>query len=159
VQTNQTAFSYPGTELLLTTGDGTVKILDYPSMTSLHTIAAHTSSCYAIDLAPTGRYLAVGGSDALLTLWDTRDFVCQRSLDRMTGSVKSVGFSFDGNYVVGGADEGSGLDIAHVETGEYVYRVETGGPAPVVQWHPSRYVLAYGDLGGLKIVGAVGGVL
>ncbi len=100
----------------------------------------------------------MGGSDALVTLWDTQNFVCQRSLSAMTGPVRSISFSFDGSYVVGGSDEGTGLDIAHVETGEYVYRVETPWPAPCVQWHPNRYVLAYsGDPAGLKIIGGVTG--
>lgn len=72
--------------------------------------------------------------------------------------MRSVGFSWDGAYVVGGGDEGTGLEIAHVETGEYVCRVETGAPPLFVAWHPSRYWLAYsGDAMGLKIVGAAGG--
>ena len=29
----------------------------------------------------------------------------------MVGSVKSVGFSWDGSFVVGGSDEGTGLEI------------------------------------------------
>lgn len=78
----------------------------------------------------------------------------------MQGGVKAVSFSWDGSYVVGGSDEGVGLDIAHVETGEYVGTVATGQPAPCVAWHPSRYWLAYsGDPTGLKIVGAAGGNL
>jgi len=35
VQTNQIVFSNGGDELILTTGDGQVKILDYPSMVML----------------------------------------------------------------------------------------------------------------------------
>lgn len=78
----------------------------------------------------------------------------------MTGAVRTVSFSWDGSYVVGGSDEGNALEIAHVESGEYVTRVETTQPAPCVAWHPTRYWLAYsGDSAGLKIVGAAGGVL
>ena len=77
----------------------------------------------------------------------------------MTGAVRSVSFSWDGAYVCGGGDEGSGIEIAHTETGEYVWKVETGTPTPCVAWHPSRYWLAYsGDSMGLKIVGAAGGM-
>jgi THO complex subunit 3 len=158
VQTNNTAFSWSGKELLVTGGDGTVKILDYPSMAVLHTLNAHTSSCYSLELSPPGTYLAIGGTDALLTLWDTTDWVCQRSLDKMTGPVKSLSFSFDGSYVVGGSDEGSGLDIAHVDSGEYVHRVDCG-PAPVVQWGPRDYSLAYSvseGSGGLRIINGSG---
>lgn len=92
----------------------------------------------------------------------------------MTGPVRSVSFSFDGRYIVGGSDgsgatagpggsseKDDGLMIAHVETGEYVHTVETKGPASSVAWHPSRYWLAYaGEVGGgLKILGAAGGAL
>ncbi|KAI9735209.1 MAG: hypothetical protein M1834_001799 [Cirrosporium novae-zelandiae] len=160
LQTNQLAFPYaaPPETLLLTHGDGTVKILSYPDFQPLHTLQAHTSACLSLELSPTGRYLAIGGSDALITLWDTTDWVCKRSLDRIVGSVKSLGFSFDGSYILGGSDEGTGLEIAHVETGEYVHTIPTNHPAPVVAWHPHRYWVAHsGDPGGLKIVGAAGG--
>lgn len=95
----------------------------------------------------------------------------------MTGPVRSVSFSFDGRFVVGGSEgsgavpptisggggsiENDGLMIAHVETGEYVHTVETKAAANCVAWHPSRYWLAYaGEVGGgLKIIGAAGGAL
>jgi THO complex subunit 3 len=78
----------------------------------------------------------------------------------MVGSVRSVGFSWDGAYVVGGSDEGTGLEIAHVETGDVVVSLGTNAPATCVAWHPGRYWLAYsGDTMGLKIVGAAGGAL
>ena len=61
--------------------------------------------------------------------------------------------------MIGGSDEGTGIEIAHAETGEAVSRVETSAPAPCVSWHPSgKYWVAYsGDSAGLKIVGAAGG--
>ncbi|MCJ1461698.1 hypothetical protein MMC07_000296 [Pseudocyphellaria aurata] len=162
LQTNQTAFTYqmPPNTLLLTAGDGSTKILDYPSLAPLHSLHAHTSACFCLELSPTGRHLAVGGSDALISLWETTEWVCKRTLAGMQGGVKQVAFSWDGSYIVGGSDEGTGLEIAHVESGEYVYVLPTTAPAPCVAWHPSRYWLAYsGDPMGLKIVGAAGGGL
>lgn len=80
-------------------------------MTQLHALHAHTSACFCLELSPTGRYLAVGGSDALISLWDTAEWVCRRTLAGMVGAVKAVGFSWDGSFVVGGSDEGNGLEI------------------------------------------------
>jgi len=71
----------------------------------------------------------------------------------MTGPVRSISFSFDGSYIVGGSDEGAGLEIAHTDTGDYVHSAKTAGPCPIVAWHPTRYVLAYADVGTLKIIG------
>lgn len=178
VQTNATTFSHhiasptsPDLHLFLTTGEGRVKIVSYPSFETIHTLNAHTSSCNAISLAPNGRYLAVGGSDALISLWDTTDWICRRTCSSENGgAIRGVSWSFDGRYVCGASDEpetpSSGLDIFHAETGERVYTVPTSGPRvgiPAVAWHPSRYWLAYSTINdhpggsGLKIVGAGGG--
>ncbi|KAL9604490.1 MAG: hypothetical protein Q9219_000455 [cf. Caloplaca sp. 3 TL-2023] len=197
LQTNQTIFNPvgPPSTLLLTTGDGSVKLCSWPppssaaatnnssstpnhhsalspsrsstpapsisspTLQTLHTLHAHTSACVSLALSPTSRYLAIGGSDALISLYDTHDWICRRTLSSLSGSVKTVSFSWDGSYVVGGSDEGTGIDVAHAETGETVARIETSAPAPCVSWHPNgKYWIAYsGDPGGLKIVGAAGG--
>ncbi|CAF9943646.1 MAG: hypothetical protein ALECFALPRED_000854 [Alectoria fallacina] len=164
LQTNQCTFNHtsPPSHLLLTRGDGSVTIASYPSLQTLHTLHAHTSSCLSLALSPTSRYLAIGGSDALISLYDTTDWVCKRTLTNLTGAVKSVGFSFDGSFVVGGSDEGNVLEVAHTESGEYVGKVDIGasGGCGVVAWHPGRYWIAWaGEGAGLKILGAAGGQL
>ncbi|KAH8808261.1 WD40-repeat-containing domain protein [Xylogone sp. PMI_703] len=163
VQTNQVAFDWNGKKIFLTTGEGRVKILSYPDFEPVFqtsydpsipfTLNGHTSSCLSVEMQPTARFLATGGSDSIIALWDTTEWICQRTLIDMVGPVRSISFSFDGSFIVGGSDEGPGLEIAHTETGEYVHTVKTAGPCPVVAWHPSRYCLAYTDLGSLKIVG------
>ncbi|RKF63352.1 putative WD repeat-containing protein C18B5.10c [Erysiphe neolycopersici] len=165
VQTNQITFCYSGKKVFMTTGEGRVKILSYPEFKPIYylrhspsepfTINGHTSSCLTVELQPNARFLATGGSDSIIALWDTTDWICQRTLTEMTGPVRSISFSFDGSYIVGGSDEGSGLDIIHTETGEQVHSIKTPGghPCTIVSWHPSKYWLAYTDLGGLKILG------
>jgi len=140
-------------------GHGAVKVLDYPSMETLHTFTPHTTACYSIEVSPSASYVATGGSDALITLWDTTDWVCRRTFDRSQGTVRMVSFSCDGSYLVGGSDEGTGIEIGHVETGDYVHKIETTSTVPFVQWSPRDYSLAYapGDsVGGLKVLGSFG---
>lgn len=176
-QTNQTTFSnaYPPLDLLITQGDGSVKILDYPTLAPLHNISAHTSSCTAVAYCPNGKYVAVGGSDAMISLWDTTDWVCRRTVSNPTsGAIKGLSWSWDGRYLVGASDDtgsgtsdasGGGLEIYHAETGDVVYTIPTGmSGIPAVAWHPSRYWLAYTQVedsrqgkSSLKIVGAAGG--
>ncbi|KAH8663156.1 WD40-repeat-containing domain protein [Tricladium varicosporioides] len=163
VQTNQISFCHSGEKIFLTTGEGRVKILSYPDFKPIFhtsyeptipfTLNGHTSSCLAIEMQPTARFLATGGSDSIIALWDTKDWHCQRTLIDMVGPIRSISFSFDGSYIVGGSDEGMGLEIAHTETGDYVHSIKTVGPCPVVAWHPTKYCLAYTDLGSLKIIG------
>ncbi|KAJ5762373.1 uncharacterized protein N7511_005755 [Penicillium nucicola] len=183
VQTNATTFSWrmatperPEQHFFTTTGEGKVKILSYPSFNVLYTMNAHTSACNAVALAPTGRYLAVGASDALISLWDTTDWICQRTLSSENGgAIRGVSWSFDGRYICGACDEigcgGNGLEIFHAESGDSVFTIPTAGAnagVSAVAWHPSRYWLAYSTTtdgpghsssGGLKIVGAAGGGL
>ncbi|KAF2094877.1 WD40 repeat-like protein [Rhizodiscina lignyota] len=161
VQTNQTIFSWSGTELFATTGEGQVKIFDYPTMEQIHVLNAHTSACLALDMSPTGDYLAVTGSDALISLWDTADWVCPRTFSDMMEPARSVSFSFDGSYIVGNSTEGTTIDVGHVESGDVIHTVETGtsGGHGCVAWAPRNYMLAYAGENpqALMIVGGLGG--
>ncbi|KAF2171441.1 hypothetical protein M409DRAFT_63715 [Zasmidium cellare ATCC 36951] len=159
---NQMTFSNSGREVFATTSEGPVKILDYPSMNVLHTLYAHSSSTYSVQMSPTGNFLAVGGSDSLITLWDTTSWLATHVLTNHTCTVKDLSFSFDGNYLVAGSgtdgqrDGDKGLHIYHVDTGEMVHTVETANAPRDVAWHPLRYAVAYsGDPGGLKLAGAM----
>ena len=177
LETNHTTFSmaYPPQDLLVTHGDGTVKILDYPSFEGLHTISSHTSSCSSIAMSPLGNYVAIGGSDAMIALWDTYDWVCKRTMSNAnSGKVTGMSWSWDGRYITsssedvssgaGGEGKSEGFEIYHAETGDVVQTVPTRTNAvPAVAWHPKSYVLAYTVVEGglkpvssLKIVGDVG---
>ncbi|KAI9886429.1 MAG: hypothetical protein M1823_001747 [Watsoniomyces obsoletus] len=154
VQTNEIIFSNSGEHLLLTTGFGTIKIVKYPSFETVQTITAHTSACLSLELDSRGKHLVVGGSDALLSIWETNHWFCRSTMSEFLGPVRSVSMTFDGSYVCGGCDEGTGIDIGHVESGEIIHHLPTTHPAPCVAWHPHRYWLAYsGDPMGLNIVG------
>ncbi|KAF2018862.1 WD40 repeat-like protein [Aaosphaeria arxii CBS 175.79] len=154
IVTNHSVFDWSGKHLFLTNGDGRVKVLRYPSFENPITLTGHTSLCYALSMSPSGETLAVGGSDALVSLWDTQEWICVRTLNLVENPVKSVDFSFDGSYVVAGADDEKKMQIAHVETGEIVHTQDLTKSASQVAWHPYRYVLAYSaESQGLKIIG------
>ena len=152
-------FSNTGREVFATTGDGPVKIFDYPSMDLLHTISGHTHATYAVQQSPRGDWLAVGGGDSIVTLWDTIDWRCSHSLTAHTSSIRDLSFSFDGAYIIAGSgsdarDGEKGLEIYHVDTGDVVHRFDTTHAVTTAAFHPYRYWIAYaGDSGGLKILG------
>ncbi|KAL2207355.1 WD40 repeat-like protein [Sarocladium strictum] len=164
---NQIAFCWSGTKIFMTTEEGTVRILSYPDFEPLlrlpesqgekagteFQLEGHTSACYVAELQPTGRHLATGGGDSLISLWDTTNWICVRTITKMTGPVRSLSFTWDGSFVVGGSDDGSGLEVSHTETGDAVHTFKTAGACPVVAWAPTRYCLAYSDLGVLRIIG------
>jgi THO complex subunit 3 len=57
----------------MTTGNGTVDVYNYPGQfkdDKLLTLQAHTQNCYCIRFCPRDKYFAVGGADALVSIWD-----------------------------------------------------------------------------------------
>ncbi|RPA84223.1 WD40 repeat-like protein [Ascobolus immersus RN42] len=154
-QTNQIIWTHSGEYVLQTTGNGQVRFRHWPTWEQVYTMDAHASACFCLALDPRGTILAVGGSDALISLWDTKEWLCVNTLTRMENPVRKVGFSFDGAYICGSSDESNNIEIAHVETAEYVATIPTLSPVSSIAWHPNKYYLAYsGEASGLKIVGA-----
>jgi THO complex subunit 3 len=104
VDTNHMAFCWSGEKVFLPTTEGKIRILSYPDLEPvLHAnhavkdgestefmLQGHTASCLTTELSPTGRYLATGGADSIIALFDTKDWICQRTVSRMVGPVKSI---------------------------------------------------------------------
>jgi THO complex subunit 3 len=126
-QTNQIIWSHNGEYVLQTTGNGQVRFRHWPTWEQVYTMDAHASACFCLALDPRGTYehqlfmmsqanicssiLAVGGSDALISLWDTKEWLCVNTLTRMENPVRKVGFSFDGAYICGSSDESNNIEI------------------------------------------------
>ena len=154
VETNEIAFSHASDLLLMTTGLGQVKILSCNSFETLHTLNAHTSNCFCLEFDPCGKYLAVGGADAITSLWTLDDWVCVRTFTRLEFPVRTLSFSYDSQYIAS-ASEDHWIDISNVETGEQVYKLPTGYVGNCISWHPSRNYLAFAgeDMRGPRIYG------
>jgi len=45
-------------------------------------LQAHPGICICIEFDPTGRYFAIGSSDALVSLWQVDELVCLRTFQR-----------------------------------------------------------------------------
>ncbi len=62
------------------------------------------------------RHLAVGGNDAMLTIWDLTRMVCSHTLAQSQGAVKSISWSHDSEYVAYADDEHK-CNFVKVDTG------------------------------------------
>lgn len=68
-------------QLVYVAGDtGELAILDYPSLKLLHQIDAHLHEATTIGVDIRGCYVATGGADALVNLWEPQEWICQRSI-------------------------------------------------------------------------------
>lgn len=126
------------------------------NLSQVFQLTGHTTAANCVKPDPQGRYIAVGGNEGIVSLWDTQELVCVKTLSKHDQPVVSIDFSHDGDYIAVGYDSTEiPIDIVHVDTGDFVYAVTrprwTG--LPVVAWSPVKYNLAFsGDVNGLNVI-------
>ncbi|KAK1297429.1 hypothetical protein QJS10_CPB15g01232 [Acorus calamus] len=116
-EVNELAWNTTGELFFLTTGNGTIEVLAYPSLKLLHTLMGHTAGCYCIAIDPTGRYFAVGSADSLVSLWDLKEMLCVRTFAKLSKS--------------------------YVDTGRTVHQIPSTAAMNSVEWNPKYNLLAY----------------
>lgn len=103
-RTNDMAFCWSGKRVFVATGDGRTRILSFPELEPVlkvnypvsegesdeFSLKGHSAECLSVALSPTGRTLATGGTDAIIALWDTTKWTCQRTITTMAGPVRSL---------------------------------------------------------------------
>lgn len=109
------------------------------------TFPAHTGPIYSLAFAPDGKWLATGGSDALVGVWDTESVCCTHTITRNTKFTRSVAFSCDSRFLASSTEE-DGIDLALASTGTLVGKVNLGrnksGGADEIAFHPRHHILA-----------------
>lgn len=118
-----------------TTGDPAGKL------TLVKDLFAHTASCYCLRTDPTGRYMATGSADSLVSLWALDELMCERTFGGLDWPVRSIGFSHEGRFLAAATEEG-GVEVTAVASGARVGMVKGGVPVNSVAWHPRQYILA-----------------
>ena len=147
-EVNEMAWESTGRLLFLTTGSGTVEIFRYADMLkatetpAAHTLHAHTANCYCIEFDPSGEHFAVGGADAMVSIWNTRELACVRTCTRLEWPVRTLSFSHDAAYLASGSEDPI-IDIASVATGEQVHAIPSSAPMNSVAWHPTKHLVAF----------------
>jgi hypothetical protein len=100
------------------TDEGRVTIFSYGTKHSL-TWRAHESGVWTLAFDPFGRYLATGGMDHKVRLWEPREATLVHTIDTSGGAVHKVAFTPNGLYVASaGAD--SVIRLHRASTGELV---------------------------------------
>ncbi|KAI4519059.1 WD40 repeat-like protein [Schizophyllum commune Loenen D] len=136
-------FSNAGDAVIVAhTGIHSLDVYNFPEMSHFETVSAHVGGSTSIAMDPRGRYLASGGLDAIVNLFDLDEWICARTVTSCDHSINTVSFSFDGEYLAM-ATAGSYIDICATETAAPLHRVASPGPAPTVAWHPSQHAIAY----------------
>eukprot|EP00300_Choanocystis_sp_HF-7_P004389 c13388_g1_i1.p1 GENE.c13388_g1_i1~~c13388_g1_i1.p1 ORF type:complete len:318 (+),score=52.95 c13388_g1_i1:22-975(+) len=124
------------------TGAGVVLVFRGANLTPVCQIQAHVSRTYCIDVHPSNRYIATGGADAMVNVWDMEFQVSIATVPRLASPTNTISFSHDGNILASGSTEGK-VDMADTFTGEHLKTlVLPRFKLSAVAFHPSRLVLA-----------------
>ncbi|TMW63111.1 hypothetical protein Poli38472_002052 [Pythium oligandrum] len=113
-----------------------------PNLENVHKAVAHAGSCFCLDFHPSGRYVAVGGVDSLVSLWDLEELYCVRTFVVTTSSIRTVRFNYDGSLLAIGMEDTT-LVIVNTETGETALTLQLQNVLQYLCWHPTKNILAY----------------
>ncbi|TQD71766.1 hypothetical protein C1H46_042698 [Malus baccata] len=141
-EVNEIAWSTTSEIFFLTTGNGTVEVLAYPSLKPVDTLMAHTAGCYCIAIDPLGRYFAVGSADSLVSLWDISEMLCVKTFPKLESPVRTISFNHTGEYLAS-ASEDLFIDISNLQTGRTVHQIPCRAAMNSVEWNPKSNLLAY----------------
>uniref|UniRef100_A0A061S7R3 THO complex subunit 3 n=1 Tax=Tetraselmis sp. GSL018 TaxID=582737 RepID=A0A061S7R3_9CHLO len=141
-QVNEIAWSRCGTCFFITSNSGSIEMMSYPSMELVRSLKAHSSCCYSIAFDPAGKYLASGGGDALVGLWDLEELICTHTFIRMDTPVRAIDFSHDSKHLAF-ASEDVFIDIVDVNTGELVHQITCNSSSDSIAWNPKHKMLAF----------------
>jgi WD40 repeat protein len=83
-----------------------IQIIDVITDKTIATLIGHTSDVYSLSFSPDGKYLASGGRDKLVRIWDTSTWTQIKSYTYHTDSVFTVFFTQDGNFTLSGSADG-----------------------------------------------------
>src|SRR5262249_6328623 len=137
--------------------DGTIRGWEGDPRATLPVLRGHTSYVYPVIFSPDGRWIASGGWDNMVRLWDARSGeACAEPLDN-GDVVKTLAFSPDGSRLMSARQDR--LQVWEVATGRRLKEIQV--PAPnilAVEFRPDGATLAALDgSGGATVVDAATG--
>jgi len=111
----------------------------------MFSVVAHQSATVALCRDPTGRYVASGGADCFLNIWDARSLGCIWSCGPGTQPVTSCSFSSDGSLLAWGSGGPAGesqVSVFGVDTKQSYLQHQCGSAATMLRFHPTMPTLA-----------------
>lgn len=142
-QVNELAFMNSSEYLLQgTSNNSSLEILKFDDMTPLQSLHGHTSSVLSVSVDPNDKYIATGGADALVALWETKDFTCVKSFYHMEHPIRALSFSHDSRYL-SMTGEDNCVFVEDIATGHSLGTVELRSVPEESCWNPAQHVLAY----------------
>jgi WD40 repeat protein len=130
---------------------GEVIVWDITTGERIITIGDQYDAVLAADISADQRWIALGGSDRLVKIYDTKDGVLEHKIKKHTDWVTAVEFSPDGKFLVTG-DRNGGLMLWEAASGQEMYSLNGHrGAITAVSWRgDSSVVLSASEDGSIK---------
>jgi len=113
------AFSPDGRRALSGNGDGTLRLWNLETGTTVREFRGHTNEVRSVTFGPDGRRALSGSWDETFRLWDLETGQCLRTFTGHASGVLSVAFGPDGRRALSGSYDGT-LCLWDLETGAEV---------------------------------------
>ncbi|CCG24133.1 Tex1 protein [Candida orthopsilosis Co 90-125] len=111
------------------------------------TLTGHRSSATSIAISPRGRHFAIGASEGVVSIWDTKSMVNCRVITNIDEVVSSLDINRDGAYIAVSFDKDSNSIIYDLETGEELFQVPNSASGKMtfssICWFPTKSAFAY----------------
>lgn len=141
-EVNEISWNKQGDLFFITTGLGTILLLNYPELHEVHTIEAHLANCICLEFDKSGKYFATGSADSLASLWDVETLSCLRTFSRLEWPVRTLSFNYD-SQLLASASEDHFIDISHVDSSEQIASIKCDTSTFTIAFHPKYNILAY----------------
>ncbi|KAG8900867.1 hypothetical protein FRB99_005726 [Tulasnella sp. 403] len=74
-------FNHPGDLIFASSKSGSIHCVEYPSMNVIEIFNAHFGACNTLDLDPRGRFMATGGSDGMINIFNNVEVVIHKAIN------------------------------------------------------------------------------
>lgn len=135
---NQIAFN-PDGKLVLLTSEGSIMVCRVENLGNPESvIAAHAGPCYAISWPAGFSRFAIGGGDAVASVWDSHIMASCSTMGRLDWPIRALALSNSGEHLAATGSEDGYIDISDASTGEHLFKIPVNGPVTSLAWHPKR---------------------
>ena len=93
--------------IVAATADGTVCCFDGRTLSKVHEFAVHNGSCFSMSLSGDCRWMATGGADSMVNVFDLNHLIQEYAFTAGDSAVNEVAFNWNSKLIASCSDDHS----------------------------------------------------